>query len=128
LPSYSRVAGFVPQGCRPAAQDVRFGARCASTRQNACGTRGCAARTKRRPLQLAELRRSRAWYKPCEFASPAVTGQTCVSIGPGGPMSSRLGRGAVLSCIVFGTAVLIDAAPASGQYFGRQKVQYEEFD
>jgi Tol biopolymer transport system component len=43
-------------------------------------------------------------------------------------MSLRPGRGASLPILLIALAVAIDAAPVSGQYFGRQKVQYEVFD
>jgi Tol biopolymer transport system component len=43
-------------------------------------------------------------------------------------MSPRPGRGSVLAFVLVVTAILIDSQPASGQYFGRQKVQYESFD
>jgi Tol biopolymer transport system component len=42
-------------------------------------------------------------------------------------MSSRP-RGIALSFVLFASILLIDSAPAFGQYFGRQKVQYETFD
>lgn len=43
-------------------------------------------------------------------------------------MFSRPGRGGVLAFVVFAAVLLIDSNPASAQYFGRQKVQYETFE
>jgi hypothetical protein len=43
-------------------------------------------------------------------------------------MLLRGGRGAGPVMLLLLAAVLVDAGPASGQYFGRQKVQYERFD
>ncbi|HEX6135821.1 MAG TPA: BamA/TamA family outer membrane protein [Longimicrobiales bacterium] len=43
-------------------------------------------------------------------------------------MSSRPGRGAVLSYLLIVSVLLIDSSPAAAQYFGRQKVQYETYD
>jgi Tol biopolymer transport system component len=43
-------------------------------------------------------------------------------------MYSRPGRGVVLGYLAFTAVLLLDSAPASAQYFGRQKVQYETFD
>jgi Tol biopolymer transport system component len=42
-------------------------------------------------------------------------------------MSFRPGRGAGL-LILLSALIMAEAAPASAQYFGRQKVQYEQFD
>jgi Tol biopolymer transport system component len=43
-------------------------------------------------------------------------------------MSLRPGRGAGLPFLVFALLLLAESVPVSGQYFGRQKVQYERFD
>ncbi|MBR9991347.1 MAG: PD40 domain-containing protein [Gemmatimonadetes bacterium] len=43
-------------------------------------------------------------------------------------MSSRPARGRVLFYLLTVSFLLIDTSPAAGQYFGRQKVQYETFD
>ena len=38
------------------------------------------------------------------------------------------GRGGTLSYTVFAVLLHSQAVPASAQYFGRQKVQYEDFE
>jgi Tol biopolymer transport system component len=43
-------------------------------------------------------------------------------------MSLRPGRGAGLPIVLFILLLAADTVPVSGQYFGRQKVQYERFD
>ncbi|HSJ09036.1 MAG TPA: basic secretory protein-like protein [Longimicrobiales bacterium] len=43
-------------------------------------------------------------------------------------MSLLPGRGGVLACLLLSLAFCAAAEPASAQYFGRQKVQYEKFD
>jgi Tol biopolymer transport system component len=43
-------------------------------------------------------------------------------------MSLRPGGGAGLPILMTALILAVGAAPASGQYFGRQKVQYEQFD
>jgi hypothetical protein len=43
-------------------------------------------------------------------------------------MSLRPGRGAGVSILLLTVLLFVEAVPASGQYFGRQKVQYQTFD
>jgi len=64
--------------------------------------------------------------RPGPSAAPSVPAATA------GPMDRARARGRALAlalaCLSLSLAVLLAAAPASAQYFGRNKVQYEDFD